>query len=93
MTVDSSDITLEDIDFIIDRIRASATDSQIHADAVVVLHGTDTMEETAFAVARLCGDLSCPVVFTGAQRLADDDNPDTTQSTCRCRHRSQAPAL
>ncbi|MGV0409042.1 asparaginase [Corynebacterium resistens] len=76
MTVDSSDITLEDIDFIIDRIRASATDSQINADAVVVLHGTDTMEETAFAVARLCGELSCPVVFTGAQRPADDDNPD-----------------
>ncbi|KGM19183.1 asparaginase [Corynebacterium auriscanis] len=82
MTVDSSDISLADMDFIIDRVRAavlagdSEADEVTPADAVIVLHGTDTMEETAFAVARLCADLSCPIVFTGAQRPADDGNPD-----------------
>ena len=73
MTVDSSDVTLEDMDFLIDRVRAANSSG---ADAIIVLHGTDTMEETAFATARLCADLSCPIIFTGAQRPADDDNPD-----------------
>ena len=77
MTVDSSDVTLEDMDFLIDRVRAAAASG---AAAVIVLHGTDTMEETAFATARLCGDLSCPIVFTGAQRPADDDHPDGPQN-------------
>lgn len=42
---------------------------------VVVTHGTDTMEETAY-LAELVHDDERPVVFTGAQLAADSASPD-----------------
>lgn len=47
------------------------------ADGVVVTHGTDTMEESAYLLdSTLDPDLAGPVVFTGAQRRSDQVSPD-----------------
>src|SRR5688572_9933388 len=43
--------------------------------AVVVTHGTDTMEESVYAVDRQHGPVK-PVVFNGAQRPADEADTD-----------------
>jgi L-asparaginase len=44
-------------------------------DGVVVTHGTDTLEESAYLVARSVGTAK-PVVFTGAMRTASDPSWD-----------------
>ena len=44
-------------------------------DGVVVTHGTDTMEESAY-LADLVHDSDKPVVFTGAQQTADSTESD-----------------
>ena len=45
------------------------------ADGIVILHGTDTMEETAFFL-DVTVPTEAPIVFTGAMRAASDPRPD-----------------
>jgi glutamyl-tRNA(Gln) amidotransferase subunit D len=49
------------------------------ADGVVVMHGTDTMQYTASALAFML-DLPVPVVFTGSQRSADRPSSDNVMN-------------
>lgn len=65
-----------DLDFetVLD-LAAAARDAATNADGIVVTHGTDTMEESAYALDLLL-DLDAPVVFTGAQRRPDERGSD-----------------
>ena len=73
MAKDSSSLTLIDMQSISEAIEAQIADPQI--SGVVVLHGTDAMEETALLV-QLQRNHSKPVIFTGAQFTADHPNAD-----------------
>src|SRR5690554_3367805 len=63
---------LRELRLVVEEIEHRAVDPEI--DGIVVTHGTDTMEETAY-LADLVHAGDKPVIFTGAQRGADE--PDT----------------
>lgn len=72
LQLDSSSIGLAKLDTLLAAIAEQAADPSIAA--VVVTHGTDSMEESAFATALLVR--GAPVVFTGAQRAFDHPATD-----------------
>ena len=72
MQLDSSNITLEDIDSLLNAIGQAIDDG---ATEIILLHGTDSMEETAMAVHCFFSG-TVPIVITGAQRPQDDPHPD-----------------
>ncbi len=67
----SSGFTLRDLG----KIAAAAADAARDADSVVITHGIDTLEETAFALALLLRT-DKPVVLTAAMRRPDQPGAD-----------------
>lgn len=69
--VDSTNLPLETVADLSRRIE-DVTDN---ADGIVVTHGTDLMEETAYYL-DIVSTVDIPVVLTGAQRRPDEVSPD-----------------
>lgn len=67
----SFDMDLETVESLGGAVRDAAD----RAAGIVVTHGTDTMEETAYYL-DLTIDVNVPVVLTGAQRRPDEVSPD-----------------
>jgi L-asparaginase len=90
--VSSRAITPADMCLLAHEIRAGIEEG---CDGVVITHGTDTMEETAYALA-LMVDADVPIVLTGAMRLAHEpgaDGPANLMSALRVAATPEASAL
>ena len=71
----SSNLTVDDMVRIVERVRQALADGAV---GVVVTHGTDTIELTAFVASLLLGADATrrPVVFTGSMRVHSHTAPD-----------------
>jgi L-asparaginase len=76
MHKDSLDMTAEDRRIIAKAVR----DAVKNSDAVIILHGTDTLEETGDLLCREIGDLEVPVILTGAMRPYEFRDTDAVQN-------------
>jgi len=61
-------------------VRSHCVRSNSSADAVVMLHGTDTMAWTATALSYLLPDIEIPVVLTGSMKPAGEPGSDAADN-------------
>lgn len=85
MSKDSLEMTDADRRVILEAVRAALAD----ADAVVVIHGTDTLAVTGEFLQRGLGPLARPVILTGAMRPYEfrdsDAQQNVTEALLACR--------
>ncbi len=72
-----------------DRVRSATTDGAI--DGVIVTHGTDAIEETAFVLDRVL-DPALPVVVFGAMKLVSDPTWDGPANVLAAAQVAASPA-
>ncbi len=73
---DSLDMTESDREIILDITRQAMTGS----DAIIILHGTDTLENTGNMLYQEIKDPKCPIIFTGAMRPYEFRDSDASQN-------------
>lgn len=82
---DSLDLTEDDRRLILASVKSAIED----ADAVIVVHGTDTLEVTGEMLFRELSDVRVPVILTGAMRPFEFRDSDAlqnvTESLLACR--------
>ena len=76
MHKDSLDMTGEDREI----IAKAVCDAAPTADAIVILHGTDTLSDTGELLCEKCSGLEIPVILTGAMRPYEFRDTDATQN-------------
>ncbi len=76
MHKDSLDMTDEDRE----TIAKAVCDAVPTSDAIIILHGTDTLSDTGEYLCRKCGDLEIPVILTGAMRPYEFRDTDAMQN-------------
>ena len=76
MHKDSLDMTEEDRE----TIAKAVCDAAPTADAIVILHGTDTLADTGELLFQQCSDLEIPIILTGAMRPYEFRDTDATQN-------------
>ena len=76
LSKDSLDLTDVDRTLIVQAVQQAVR----QADAVLILHGTDTLEATGEALHRALADPTVPVVLTGAMKPYEFRNTDAAQN-------------
>lgn len=73
---DSLDMTDADRRLILESVQSTIP----KADAVIVIHGTDTLSETGELIYRKISDPAIPIIFTGAMRPYEFRDSDAAQN-------------